>query len=251
MPQSPIYGRSPFLPLLISPLFFFARFHPTDEELVVQYLRRRVFSFPLPASVVSDIDMCKYDPWDLPGDGLSDRYFFTRKEAKYPNGNRSNRSGASGYWKATGKDRPVYASRCNQVVGMKKSLVFYRGKAPKGFKTEWIMHEYRLTDAGAQPFLSLHRKSSSQVPMEDWVLCRIFLKRTSQRSHMTRVQYVEGRWDMARPRNLVVGRPTYIDFMMENQRNADASESSSITEVSSSDACDSEEGICSSKPFSL
>lgn len=97
------------------------------------------------------------------GDGLSDRYFFTRKEAKYPNGNRSNRSGASGYWKATGKDRPVYASRCNQVVGMKKSLVFYRGKAPKGFKTEWIMHEYRLTDAGAQPFLSLHRKSSSQV----------------------------------------------------------------------------------------
>lgn len=46
------------------------RFHPTDEELVVQYLRRRVFSFPLPASVVSDIDMCKYDPWDLPGECL-------------------------------------------------------------------------------------------------------------------------------------------------------------------------------------
>jgi hypothetical protein len=26
--------------------------------------------------------------------------------------------------------------------------VFYAGKAPKGVKTDWIMHEYRLADAG-------------------------------------------------------------------------------------------------------
>ncbi|CAN1153279.1 NAC domain-containing protein 83 [Linum perenne] len=28
------------------------RFHPTDEELVVQYLKRKVYSFPLPASII-------------------------------------------------------------------------------------------------------------------------------------------------------------------------------------------------------
>lgn len=43
------------------------RFHPTDEELVVQYLKRKVFSCPLPASFIPEVDVCKSDPWDLPG----------------------------------------------------------------------------------------------------------------------------------------------------------------------------------------
>ena len=34
----------------------------------------------------------------------------------------------------------------NQKVGVKKALVFYGGKPPKGIKTSWIMHEYRLAD---------------------------------------------------------------------------------------------------------
>uniref|UniRef100_A0A7C8ZR24 NAC domain-containing protein n=1 Tax=Opuntia streptacantha TaxID=393608 RepID=A0A7C8ZR24_OPUST len=41
------------------------RFHPTDEELVVQYLRRKVYALPLPASIIPDLDVCKSDPWDL------------------------------------------------------------------------------------------------------------------------------------------------------------------------------------------
>uniref|UniRef100_J3MZ23 NAC domain-containing protein n=1 Tax=Oryza brachyantha TaxID=4533 RepID=J3MZ23_ORYBR len=44
------------------------RFHPTDEELVVQYLRRRALSRPLPAAVIPDVhDAAVLDPWDLPG----------------------------------------------------------------------------------------------------------------------------------------------------------------------------------------
>ena len=31
-------------------------------------------------------------------------------------------------------------------MGVKKALVFYGGKPPKGIKTNWIMHEYRLAD---------------------------------------------------------------------------------------------------------
>lgn len=43
------------------------RFHPTDEELVVHYLKRKAFSLPLPATVIPDLDVFHSNPWDLPG----------------------------------------------------------------------------------------------------------------------------------------------------------------------------------------
>ena len=43
------------------------RFHPTDEELVVHYLKRKASSLPLPASVIPEFDVFETDPWSLPG----------------------------------------------------------------------------------------------------------------------------------------------------------------------------------------
>ncbi|TYI94459.1 hypothetical protein E1A91_D02G205700v1 [Gossypium mustelinum] len=73
------------------------RFHPTDEELVVQYLGRKVLAWPLPASIIPEVDDYKADPGDLPGHLEQERYFFSTTEAKYPNGNRSNRATFSGH----------------------------------------------------------------------------------------------------------------------------------------------------------
>ncbi|KAF2548302.1 hypothetical protein F2Q70_00024042 [Brassica cretica] len=42
------------------------RFHPTDEELILHYLRKKVSSLPVPLSVIADVDIYKSDPWDLP-----------------------------------------------------------------------------------------------------------------------------------------------------------------------------------------
>lgn len=47
-------------------------------------------------------------------------------------------------------------------VGVKKALVFYRGKAPKGEKTNWIMHEYRLAEGVARS-APYHRRGSLRV----------------------------------------------------------------------------------------
>jgi hypothetical protein len=44
------------------------RFDPTDEELLIHYLKKKVSSSPLPASIIAEIDLYKHDPWDLPGE---------------------------------------------------------------------------------------------------------------------------------------------------------------------------------------
>lgn len=79
--------------------------------------------------------------------GADEWYFFTPRERKYPNGVRPNRAAGSGYWKATGTDKPILTSCGTKSIGVKKGLVFYKGRPPKGGKTDWIMHEYRLHDS--------------------------------------------------------------------------------------------------------
>ena len=74
----------------------------------------------------------------------NDWYFFSHKDKKYPTGTRTNRATAAGFWKATGRDKIIYSN--GRRIGMRKTLVFYKGRAPHGQKSDWIMHEYRLDD---------------------------------------------------------------------------------------------------------
>ncbi|XWS54048.1 hypothetical protein CRYUN_Cryun10bG0055200 [Craigia yunnanensis] len=231
------------------------RFHPTDEELVVQYLRRKVLAWPLPASIIPEVDVCKADPWELPGDLEQERYFFSTREAKYPNGNRSNRATISGYWKATGIDKQIVTSRSNQAVGMKKTLVFYRGKPPQGSRTDWIMHEYRLVSAKTAACNASHKNQTQShvVPMENWVLCRIFLKKRSSttKNDDDSIQFCNGN-GVGKPRTT---RPVLYDFLTKDRTDlnlapSSSSGSSGITEVSNNDTDDHEESsICNSFPY--
>ena len=43
------------------------RFHPTDEELVGYYLKRKVDGLEIELEVIPVIDLYKFDPWELPG----------------------------------------------------------------------------------------------------------------------------------------------------------------------------------------
>ncbi|KAJ7946939.1 putative NAC domain-containing protein [Quillaja saponaria] len=183
------------------------RFHPTDEELVVQYLKRKAASVPLPVAIIAEIDLYKFDPWELPSKaafGEEEWYFFSPRDRKYPNGARPNRAATSGYWKATGTDKPIVTSDGNQKVGVKKALVFYGGKPPKGIKTNWIMHEYRLIEntrsSSSRPPLAADAASNKKASLrlDDWVLCRIYKKNNSsmQRSMMMEQEKEKSMEDM-------------------------------------------------------
>ncbi|BAS89547.1 Os04g0460600 [Oryza sativa Japonica Group] len=150
------------------------RFHPTDEELITHYLAKKVADARFAALAVAEADLNKCEPWDLPSlakMGEKEWYFFCLKDRKYPTGLRTNRATESGYWKATGKDKDIF--RRKALVGMKKTLVFYTGRAPKGEKSGWVMHEYRLhgkLHAAALGFL--HGKpASSKVHERTYAAC--------------------------------------------------------------------------------
>ncbi|KZV33083.1 NAC domain-containing protein 76 [Dorcoceras hygrometricum] len=145
------------------------RFHPTEEELVGYYLNRKINSLKIDLDVIIDIDLYRMEPWDIEDRcrlGCEERnewYFFSHKDRKYPTGTRTNRATNAGFWKATGRDKAVLSN--DRIIGMRKTLVFYKGRAPNGRKTDWIMHEYRLQTSEHGP------------PQEEgWVVCRAFRK---------------------------------------------------------------------------
>ncbi|KAJ1420621.1 NAC domain [Sesbania bispinosa] len=107
------------------------RFHPTEEELLDFYLKNMVVGKKLRFDVIGFLNIYHHDPWDLPG---SDRKIVTLSDPK-------------------------------RIIGLRKTLVFYEGRAPKGSKTDWVMNEYRLPD-------------NCRLP-KDIVLCKIYRKATS------------------------------------------------------------------------
>jgi len=93
--------------------------------------------------------------------GEKEWYFFCIRGRKYRNSVRPNRVTRSGFWKATGIDKSIYCVKePHECIGLKKSLVYYRGSAGKGTKTDWMMHEFRLPPNIANVTNNLHEAVS-------------------------------------------------------------------------------------------
>ncbi|GAB2262497.1 hypothetical protein Droror1_Dr00003494 [Drosera rotundifolia] len=156
------------------------RFHPTDEELLAFYLRRKIQQRPISIDLIKQLDIYKYDPWDLPklaGMGEKEWYFYCPRDRKYRNSMRPNRVTKAGFWKATGTDRPIYSSDGSRCIGLKKSLVFYRGRAAKGTKTDWMMHEFRLpSNTNHSIPVSSFMEARACPTTDSLAICRIFKK---------------------------------------------------------------------------
>ncbi|GAB2229845.1 hypothetical protein Droror1_Dr00014101 [Drosera rotundifolia] len=148
------------------------RFSPTDEELIVHYLKRRALPLPLPASIIPDFNVFITDPWALPGDLREKRYFFLRR--KWSFGKRIIGAGC-GYWKLMGKGKQIVESGNGQVVGTRRRLGFFIGKHPNGTRTSWVMHMFHLLEP-----------NSPQNPVGEegeWVVCLIFWRKMRPKRH--------------------------------------------------------------------
>jgi hypothetical protein len=99
-----------------------------------------------------------------------DWYFFSHKDKKYPTGTRTNRATAAGFWKATGRDKAIFlGNAASGRIGLRKTLVFYTGRAPHGKKTEWIMHEYRLDEDNVE--VPVSTKLTTSTCLVQYVMC--------------------------------------------------------------------------------
>ncbi|CAL5201893.1 unnamed protein product [Lathyrus oleraceus] len=173
------------------------RFHPTDEEIVCFYLKRKLTgNLPFRFDHLAVVDIYKFEPWDLPSlSKLKNKdlewYFFTVLDKKYGNSLRTNRATDRGYWKTTGKDRVIKNGQ--DTVGMKKTLVYHLGRAPHGDRTNWVMHEYRMID-----------EELAKAGVQDaYVLCRIFEKSGPgpKNGEKYGAPFVEAEWE-----NIIDGR---------------------------------------------
>ncbi|KAL6201887.1 hypothetical protein ACLB2K_025599 [Fragaria x ananassa] len=213
------------------------RFHPTDEELVGFYLRRKIQKKPISLELIKSIDIYKHDPWDLPKAtttaGDKEWYFFCRRGRKYKNSIRPNRVTGSGFWKATGIDKPIHDSNIN-CIGLKKTLVYYRGSAGKGTKTEWMMHEFRFPSANDNNNVHANRTSCTAISQsanlqeaEIWTLCRIFKRNVSHEKYTPDWRDVSAKQSSSKKCNMTtdqdlnqesrnINREAYIDFGASN-----------------------------------
>nr|POF09677.1 nac domain-containing protein 62 [Quercus suber] len=137
------------------------RFSPTEQEIIELLLKPKITGNDEDINHVHETEFYNH----ISGIDSKDQewFFFNAQSLKHQNGNRKNRTTMEGFCKATGKDRKIWFR--GSLIGMKKTLVYHRGRTPNGEGTKWVMHEYRTTQEefdGTQP---------GQTP---FVVCRLF-----------------------------------------------------------------------------
>uniref|UniRef100_A0A2P2JQL0 NAC domain-containing protein n=2 Tax=Rhizophora mucronata TaxID=61149 RepID=A0A2P2JQL0_RHIMU len=118
------------------------------------------------------------------------------------------------------------------------------------------MHEYRLSSAETPPSCDAFQKKNSiqspLVPMESWILCRIFFKKRGTKSGEDNTLMGED----DKVCKLRATRPVFYEFLTKDRTalnlapSSSSSGSSGITEVSSNESDDHEESSrCKDFPY--
>ncbi|KAL6545889.1 hypothetical protein OROGR_009763 [Orobanche gracilis] len=206
------------------------RFMPTDEELIVYYLRKKVNNELIPISSINEVNIYKFTPQYLtdnyPHSGNKEWYFFTQRDRRYPNGNRPKRSVEGvGWWKATAGDKSIRSR--GKIVGKKQVLVFYFGKNKSDEeKTNWIMHEYKLSASSTSPSSNNTRVQR----FDDWVICRIY-NRAQKLNKKIKDVNDRAPLDVERDNSLLVMQPSQDNNNIEDVQSLQIQNNNSSADV--------------------
>ncbi|CAD5191066.1 unnamed protein product [Musa acuminata subsp. malaccensis] len=138
--------------------------------------------------IITTIHLYRHDPWEIITTfhltaitacmGEREWHFYVPRDRKQ-GGGRPSRTTERGLWKVTGCDRPVRsATDPKRLIGLKKTLVYCQGRAPRGTMADRVMNEYRL--------------ARELIPTEGViVLCKICRKATSMKELEQRAAAME------------------------------------------------------------
>ncbi|KAI9156777.1 hypothetical protein LWI28_012061 [Acer negundo] len=152
-----------------APLGF--RFRPSDEELVKDYLLKKVRGQQLPCNGIQFCDLYgDKSPWEIFLHGTDhellekDHRFYVFTTLKKAGLQRVSRVAGCGTWHGDKKTVKIYADKKNKkgLIGYKKNFTFKLKTGSK--KSQWIMHEFSLA---GESLMGIHHNSC------DFVLCRL------------------------------------------------------------------------------
>ncbi|XP_024162502.1 NAC domain-containing protein 53 [Rosa chinensis] len=141
------------------------KFFPSEDQLI-KFLKMKIDGRY--SGFISEINLYKHEPWDLPALSVvkfsEEWFFFTENSRKYKTSDRSNRQTEKGYWHETSKEVPVVNTNDkSKVIGRKRFLVFYKGRASRKEKTNWVMQEYFVPEGEHETNLVLCRIKQKSV----------------------------------------------------------------------------------------
>ncbi|KAJ6418893.1 hypothetical protein OIU84_002128 [Salix udensis] len=145
------------------------RFIPTNDELIVYYLKRKIMGQQLPCDVIPTIDVYASNPDKLPLDDLkggeANEWFFFSTRSK-----DDDVIVLDGGYYAMDPEGAGPITWEGKTVGYVKTLNFYKGSSPDGKETEWMVEELRVNPE----FVPVDNDDrSTQEKIENLVACRV------------------------------------------------------------------------------
>ncbi|XP_062173465.1 NAC domain-containing protein JA2-like [Alnus glutinosa] len=147
--------------------FLPAGFHfmPSDEELVRDYLLKKVMGEELPWDGIGECDLYgAKPPWEICGDQEGEKVYFFAKLKKLSK-NRVARTAGSGVWHENSSHH-IYDEE-GDVIGARKLFCFKVKDGSSMKRSDWVMHEFSLVGEHEQ--------------CTKWILCTLQKKCSESR----------------------------------------------------------------------
>ncbi|KAF8019614.1 hypothetical protein BT93_G0333 [Corymbia citriodora subsp. variegata] len=155
------------------------RFRPTEDELIGHHLTKKLKGELETICVIPELCIYNWEPLELfarynelssiPSDG-KECFFFC------PCGRKRKRKTECGFWKETRAKRVIHATDTGDEIGLRRSLVYHKGRQRNSHRTNYGMTEYHLNS----------NVSDSEISDPTaLVLCRIINRKSEKAKSVT------------------------------------------------------------------